>query len=153
MFPFSPPPPSLSLSLPPFVVITLLPLSGEYERVQKKAFTNWVNSHLIKVGLFSLPLVLIVVSHFTHYHSVPVESHQPYCIIFNLQLLPILTLQRPHGPWWGQCPSAHLCYVHSKQLTWLLRRHSNEFNIELWCEVPLIPRYSYLEKRTHKCGH
>ncbi len=23
--------------------------AGEYERVQKKAFTNWVNSHLVKV--------------------------------------------------------------------------------------------------------
>lgn len=29
-----------------FVLVWLL---GEYERVQKKAFTNWVNSHLIKV--------------------------------------------------------------------------------------------------------
>lgn len=24
-------------------------IAGEYERVQKKAFTNWVNSHLLKV--------------------------------------------------------------------------------------------------------
>ncbi|CAI8008649.1 Dystonin, partial [Geodia barretti] len=33
------------LSFPPLIHVT-----GEYERVQKKAFTNWINSHLLKVG-------------------------------------------------------------------------------------------------------
>ena len=32
------------LSFPPLIHVT-----GEYERVQKKAFTNWINSHLLKV--------------------------------------------------------------------------------------------------------
>ena len=31
------------------ILLLLLFVSGEYERVQKKAFTNWINSHLIKV--------------------------------------------------------------------------------------------------------
>ena len=42
-FPFSPPLPLLPSPFPSSS-------TGEYERVQKKAFTNWVNSHLIKVN-------------------------------------------------------------------------------------------------------
>ena len=33
-----------------FFFFSIFQFSGEYERVQKKAFTNWVNSHLIKVS-------------------------------------------------------------------------------------------------------
>ena len=108
-----PPSPSLSPSLPPslLVVVTLLPLSGEYERVQKKAFTNWVNSHLIKVGLFSLPLVLIVVGHFTHYHSGPVESHQPPTILYTNIQSSIIAPSHSPGPHGGPQCSFVLCIL------------------------------------------
>ena len=43
-------------------VTVFLLLLGEYERVQKKAFTNWVNSHLIKVSQCSLYLMASIIA-------------------------------------------------------------------------------------------
>jgi len=132
----SPPPPlfpsstSSPLLLPP----------GEYERVQKKAFTNWVNSHLIKVNfnhilwIMSCDHALTPTNHILWImscdHALTPTNH----ISWNMSCDHALTATN-HIPWIMSCDHAIANPSHGKLSTLLYSWFKKAIKI---CHVLLV---------------